>query len=129
MSNNNEIKIGDTVDCSEWARGPGKCVDGKVLNIDTDDGELLVEGNWPCGAKARWVNHSQITRHVPAAPVVERPKSCGDKLASEMTVRERFIFDYMLSRVNTPTAIEEDIEDAETTADDFIAALDKERTP
>jgi hypothetical protein len=127
MSNNNEIKIGDTVDCSGAAYGDNReCIGGKVVAINGSG--IDVEGGWLNGSPRLYVRPDQITRHVPAAPVVERPKSCGDKLASEMTVRERFIFDYMLSRVNTPTAIEEDIEDAETTADDFIAALDKERT-
>jgi hypothetical protein len=123
-----EIKIGDTVDCSGYEDGTAICAAGEVTSRADMKGAREVRGKWTDGTNTHWVRPDQITLHVPAAPVVERPKSCGDKLASEMTVRERFIFDYMLSRVNTPTAIEEDIEDAETTADDFIAALDKERT-
>jgi len=125
---NNEIKIGDTVDCSGWHEGLATCANGEVLKGPDADGDYLVEGQWNGKRDQRYVRPDQITRHVPSAPVVERPASCGDKLASEMTVRERFFYDFILRRcLHDEGTIQGDIQDAGTYFDALIAAIDKER--
>ena len=97
----NEIKIGDTVDCSGTLATNATCAGGNVDTGQDGTGCFIISGEWSDGVLSHYVRPDQITRHVPAAPVAERTKSCGDKLASEMTVREL--------------------------ADALIAALDKER--
>jgi len=55
-------------------------------------------------------------------------KSVGDNLASEMTVRERFFYDFILRRcLQDEGTIQGDIQDAGAYFDALIAALDKER--
>jgi len=123
-----EIKIGDTVDCSGWTGGKAVCKGGRVEMKGHQTGDFHVRGGWSDDADCHWVRPDQITRHVPAAPAVERTKSVGDKLASEMTVRERFMFDYMIYRSALDSTLERDIELTKQAADALIAALDKERT-
>lgn len=130
MSNDNEIRVGDTVDCSGWARGNSTCSPGILFSGPDGEGEYLVLGVWSNGEDSHYVRPDQITRHVPAAPVVERPASVGGKLASEMTVREHMILEYTKNNAlinNSPCAT--DIIGAIELADLLIAALDKERTP
>jgi hypothetical protein len=127
---NNEIKIGDTVDCSGCVDNHFiTCAGGEVINGPNCEGGYAVKGKWTGGSDWNFVRPDQITRHVPAAPVVERPKSCGDKLASEMTVREHMILEYSKNNalINN-NSYATDIELATQLSDALIAALDKERT-
>jgi hypothetical protein len=123
-----EIKIGDTVDCSGSILSNHSIVDGRITELR--DIGYFVTGKWSDGQICgRTVNPDQITRHVPAAPVASRPKSCGDKLASEMTVREHMILEYSKNNalINN-SSYATDIRLATQLADTLIAALDKERT-
>jgi hypothetical protein len=125
MSNNNEIKIGDTVDCSGSILSNHSIVDGRIAELR--DIGYFVTGKWSDGQICgRTVNPDQITRHVPAAPV--KPASVGDKLASEMTVREEFAKVALSRMIGDYTTSEELAENVVDVADALIAALDKERT-
>lgn len=160
---NNEIKIGDTVDCSGTLGTNAKVSGGKVLQGQDNSGCFEVSGEWSDGAVSHYVKPDQITRHVPAAPVVEpltrleqtlcekfvgcvctrerlaeivgmvrapvveRPKSVGDKLASEMTFREELI-KAALSGTMANSLVETINEEVIIhTVDALIAAIDKER--
>jgi hypothetical protein len=126
-----EIKIGVTVDCSGYEDGTAICAVGEVTSRADMKGAREVRGKWTDGANTHWARPDQITRHVPAAPVASRPKSCGDKLASEMTVREAMAMECFNGIIACP-AITGDLAKLVNAsleyADALIAALDKERT-
>jgi hypothetical protein len=72
MTNNKEIKIGDTVDCSGSILSNHSVVNGVVSEIRKIG--YFVTGVWSDGqACGGVVTPDQITRHVPAAPVIARP--------------------------------------------------------
>jgi hypothetical protein len=121
-----EIKIGDTVDCSGYEDGTAICAAGEVTSRADMKGAREVRGKWTDGTNTHWVRPDQITLHVPAAPV--KPASVGDKLASEMTVREEFAKVALSRMIGDYTTSEELAENVVDVADALIAALDKDRT-
>ena len=111
-----EFRIGEIVRCTGWIDGNATCDPGVVTRGPDSDGEYRVAGLWSDGSAYLWVRPDQITRHVPA-PV--KPVPVGDKLASEMTVREWFFFEFMLSNGG-------DILRAKASTNSLLAVLDKE---
>lgn len=121
-----KYSTGEAVDCNGWFDGQATCKGGEISSGPDDCGDYFVKGKWSDDSGAHWVRPDQITRHVPAAPA--KPRSVGDKLASEMTVRVKFTLEAMRCLIDSKREfnnVEQRAEWAVTIVDAHLAALDK----